>query len=84
VNRVSIRNANDTVPTRQRAIRTKLKWMQRWDFPGGHPSQYYSSPEAISEILMGSGVVALVRPRQDECMYHRASFVVHNIITVKV
>ena len=37
------------------------KWMQHRDFPGGHPSQYYSGPKALNfRVLMGSGVVALV------------------------
>jgi hypothetical protein len=36
-------------------------WMQHRDFPGGHPSQYYSGPKALNcRVLMGSGVVALV------------------------
>ncbi len=35
--------------------------MQHRDFPGGHPSQYYSGPKALNfRVLMGSGVVALV------------------------
>ena len=39
----------------------KEKWMQHRDFPGGHPSQYYSGPKALNfRVLMGSGVVALV------------------------
>ena len=39
------------------------KWMQHRDFPGGHPSQYYSGPKALNfRVLMGSGVVALVWP----------------------
>jgi hypothetical protein len=39
----------------------KQKWMQHRDFPGGHPSQYYSGPKALNfRVLMGSGVVALV------------------------
>ena len=37
------------------------RWMQHRDFPGGHPSQYYSGPKALNfRVLMGSGVVALV------------------------
>ncbi len=37
--------------------------MQHRDFPGGHPSQYYSGPKALNcRVLMGSGVVALVWP----------------------
>ncbi len=37
------------------------KRMQHRDFPGGHPSQYYSGPKALNfRVLMGSGVVALV------------------------
>jgi hypothetical protein len=39
----------------------ETKWMQHRDFPGGHPSQYYSGPKALNfRVLMGSGVVALV------------------------
>jgi hypothetical protein len=39
----------------------KDSWMQHRDFPGGHPSQYYSGPKALNfRVLMGSGVVALV------------------------
>jgi hypothetical protein len=39
----------------------KDRWMQHRDFPGGHPSQYYSGPKALNfRVLMGSGVVALV------------------------
>ena len=39
----------------------EAKWMQHRDFPGGHPSQYYSGPKALNfRVLMGSGVVALV------------------------
>lgn len=42
-------------------IRADAKWMQHRDFPGGHPSQYYSGPKALNfRVLMGSGVVALV------------------------
>jgi hypothetical protein len=41
----------------------KKKRMQHWDFPGGHPSQYYSGPKALNwRVLMGPGVVALVWP----------------------
>jgi hypothetical protein len=41
--------------------RIETKWMQHRDFPGGHPSQYYSGPKALNfRVLMGSGVVALV------------------------
>ena len=44
----------------------KQKWMQHRDFPGGHPSQYYSGPKALNfRVLMGSGVVALVWPHHD-------------------
>ena len=44
-------------------FRKKQKWMQHRDFPGGHPSQYYSGPKALNfRVLMGSGVVALVWP----------------------
>lgn len=42
-------------------VQTDAKWMQHRDFPGGHPSQYYSGPKALNfRVLMGSGVVALV------------------------
>ena len=42
-------------------LKEKQKWMQHRDFPGGHPSQYYSGPKALNfRVLMGSGVVALV------------------------
>ena len=37
------------------------KRVQHQDFPGGHPSQYYSGPSALNfGVLMGSGVLALV------------------------
>lgn len=39
----------------------KPLWVRHQDFPGGHPSQYYSGPWALScGVLMGSGVVAQV------------------------
>jgi hypothetical protein len=42
-------------------MRIRQNWMQHRDFPGGHPSQYYSGPKALNfRVLMGSGVVALV------------------------
>ena len=37
----------------------KKKWMQHPDFPGGHPSQYYSGSKALNFIVLtGLGVVA--------------------------
>lgn len=43
--------------------------MQHRDFPGGHPSQYYSGPKALNfRVLMGSGVVALVWPHHAKCV----------------
>ena len=46
----------------KREVRKKRKlWVRHRDFPGGHPSQYYSGPWALScGVLMGSGVVAQV------------------------
>jgi hypothetical protein len=42
-------------------LKLDQNWMQHRDFPGGHPSQYYSGPKALNfRVLMGSGVVALV------------------------
>lgn len=39
----------------------RRKWMQHWNFLGGHPSYYYSRPKGLNfMILMGSTVVALV------------------------
>ena len=42
--------------------KTKLKKrVQHRDFPGGHPSQYYSGPSALNcGVLMGSGALTLV------------------------
>jgi len=35
--------------------------VQHQDFPGGHPSQYYSGPSALNcGVLMGSGALTLV------------------------
>jgi hypothetical protein len=44
----------------------KKKWMQHRDFPGGHPSQYYSGPKALNfRVLTEPGVVAGVRPHHN-------------------
>jgi hypothetical protein len=41
----------------------KKKWMHHRDFPGGHPSQYYSGPKALNfRVMTEPGVVAGVRP----------------------
>jgi hypothetical protein len=43
----------------------KKKWMQHRDFPGGHPSQYYSGPKALNFRVLtepGVPVVAGVKP----------------------
>ncbi|KAI4297569.1 hypothetical protein L6164_037454 [Bauhinia variegata] len=37
------------------------KGVQHEDFPGGHPSQYYSRPSTLNcGVLMGSGALVLV------------------------
>ena len=37
------------------------KGMQHEDFPGGHPSKYYSRPSTLNfEVLMGSDALVLV------------------------
>ncbi|KAK4590180.1 hypothetical protein RGQ29_020646 [Quercus rubra] len=38
-----------------------LKGVQHEDFPGGHPSSYYSRPNTLNcGVLMGSGALVLV------------------------
>ena len=60
VNEMPVRPTHGDMSTGH-AISDALKWMQHRDFPGGHPSQYYSGPKALNfRVLMGSGVVALV------------------------
>ena len=45
----------------QREARKVKKRVQHRDFPGGHPSQYYSGPSALNcGVLMGSGALTLV------------------------
>src|SRR6185369_1736431 len=40
---------------------TQKGGMQHEDFPGGHPSQYYSRPSTLNfGVLMGSGALVLV------------------------
>ena len=44
-----------------RQASSKLKRVQHEDFPGGHPSQYYSRPSTLNcGVLMGSGALVLV------------------------
>ncbi|KAK7321115.1 hypothetical protein VNO77_31333 [Canavalia gladiata] len=41
--------------------RRKKEEVQHEDFPGGHPSQYYSRPSTLNcGVLMGSGALVLV------------------------
>ncbi|KAL2951557.1 hypothetical protein AAZX31_19G058900 [Glycine max] len=38
-----------------------LVLVQHEDFPGGHPSEYYSRPSTLNcGVLMGSGALVLV------------------------
>ena len=43
------------------ADRKMPKEVQHKDFPGGHPSKYYSRPTTLNcGVLMGSGALVLV------------------------
>src|SRR5262249_23298113 len=45
----------------QEGLGMRQKGVQHEDFPGGHPSQYYSRPSTLNfGVLMGSGALVLV------------------------
>ena len=58
--------ANDNILPRliknkKNSFKNTQKEVQQRDFPGGHPSQYYSRPSTLNcGVLMGSGALVLV------------------------